>query len=105
MDELRNTKKLVREALKINILARNSDNYLYYLICKAKMKSLGADIDSISFRDGLLRKNEFGLPAFETVRRARQKIQAQHPELSGSAEVEEMRAINEESYREFAKEG
>lgn len=103
MDNLRNTTKLVKQALSISTRARNSDNYLYYLICKGKLQGQGIDIDSISLKDGLLNRQEYGLPNYETVRRTRQKIQEHCPELASSAEIEEMRAINEEAFREYAR--
>lgn len=49
--------------------------------------------------------NEFNLPQYETVRRARQKIQAELPELAGEDRVEAMRIINEENFRQYAKGG
>lgn len=103
MDNIRNTSDLVKEALINNPMARNSDNYLYYLICKAKLAGSGVNIDSLSFKDGLLKRKEFNIPAFETVRRTRQKIQQHFPELAGNAEVEAMRVIREEQFREFAR--
>ena len=82
MNDIKNTADLVKQVLMMNQKARNSDNYLYYVICKAKLAERGIDIDRISFRDGLLQRNEFGLPNFETVRRTRQKVQQCFPELS-----------------------
>ena len=105
MNELRNTTDLVKEALKSNPKARNSDNYLYYLICKAKLAAADMDVSKVSLKDGLLRRNEWGLPAFETVRRTRQKIQQHNPELAGTADVEAHRAIREEAFREYARNG
>jgi hypothetical protein len=105
MDNIRNTAKLVKEVLLNDKMARNSDNYLYYIICKAKLKGLGIDIKSLSLQDGLLHRSEYGLPAFETVRRSRQKIQADNPALAGTAEIEAIRMIREESFREFARSG
>lgn len=105
MDNLRNTKNLVRKALESSINARNSDNYLYYLICKAIMLSKGVDISTISFKEGLLLRKQYGLPNYETVRRARQKLQQENPDLAATAEVEAERAIREEAFREFVREG
>lgn len=105
MIKIRNIAKMVKEALIHNTTARNSDDYLYYLICSAKMKSLGMDIKDISFAEGLLNRNHYGLPNFETVRRTRQKIQQTHPELAGNDEVEAMRTINENIFREYARKG
>ena len=105
MDELRNTKQLVYEALKISKKARDSDNYLYYVICKAKLAAQGIDINNISFATALLNRNEYGLPVFETCRRARQRLQACNPELAGSERVEAVRSLREEVFREFAHHG
>lgn len=103
MDNLRSTKNLVRNALETSLKARNSDNYLYYLVCKAIMQTRGVNIDALSFRDGLLHREQYHLPNYETVRRARQKIQQENPDLSATAEVEAERAIREEAFREFAR--
>lgn len=103
MNEIKNTADLVKQVLMMNQKARNSDNYLYYVICKAKLAERGIDIDRISFRDGLLQRNEFGLPNFETVRRTRQKVQQCFPELSGTDETEAMRVIQEEAFRAYAR--
>lgn len=98
-----NTSDLVKEALIRNPQARNSDNYLYYIICKAILAGSGLDISQISFKEGLLHRNDYMLPAFETVRRSRQKLQASFPELAGDSEVEAMRVIKEEAFRDYAR--
>ena len=103
MEELKNTAKLVKNILETRPKARNSDNYLYFLVCHTKLKNQGFDIRSVSLSDALLNRNFYQLPVFETVRRARQKIQAKHPELAASDEVQEIRAIKEEVFREFAR--
>lgn len=103
MNSIKNTADLVKQVLMINPKARNSDNYLYYVVCKVKLAEQGIDIDKLSFREGLLQRNEFGLPNFETVRRTRQKIQHDNPELSAHSDVKAQRAILEEAYREFAR--
>lgn len=103
MNDIRNTSDLVKEALINNPKTRNSDNYLYYIICKAKLAGSGIDINKISFQDGLLHRNDYGLPNFETVRRTRQKVQQCFPELAGNAEVEAMRVIQEEAFRDYAR--
>lgn len=103
MDNLRNTKNLVRTALETSMKARNSDNYLYYMVCKSIMRTRGVDIDALSFREGLLQREQYNLPNYETVRRARQKLQQENPNLAATAEVEAERAIREEAFREFAR--
>lgn len=105
MEHLRNTKDLVKAALKASEKARNSDDYLYYLVCKGIMQADGYTIDKMSFPRVLLKRKEYGLPGYETVRRSRQKCQQEDPELRAAADVEAERAIREEAYREFARKG
>ena len=103
MFDLKNTSDLVKEVLANNPKARNNDNYLYYVICKAKMAGNGIDVDTVSFKDGLLHRSEYNIPNFETVRRTRQKIQQHFPELASSADVEAMRIVQEEAFRSYAR--
>ena len=49
-----------------------------------------------------MKMKEYGLPGFETVRRSRQKVQADNPELEGTESTRRKRAKQEAVYREFA---
>lgn len=102
MDELRNTAKAVKRALETDRKARNCDDYLYFLVCKEKLSEIGVDIKTLSFETALLWRKVYKLPPFETVRRARQKIQSKYPELSGCVVVERARAEKMTDYRAFA---
>lgn len=97
--ELKTTTDLVKDILEHDIAARNSDDYLYYMVCQR--------IDGISvhlpFWKVILNRKNYNYPAFESVRRARQKIQAQCPELAGCDEVEGQRIVNEEIFRDYAR--
>ena len=103
MQDLQTTKKLVMDVLVKNPQARNSDNYLYYIICKEQLEKQGLGIDRISLANALLHRERYGLPNFETVRRTRQKAQEKNPALAALPEVEEARLDLEEEYREFAR--
>ena len=103
MQDLQTTKKLVLDVLVNNPQARNSDNYLYYIICKGQLEKQGLDIGKISLSTALLRREEFALPPFETVRRTRQKAQEKNPALAAVPEVEAARIAEEEKFREFAR--
>ena len=103
MNEIKHTSKLVKKALINHPQARNSDNYLYYVICHDLLAEIGLNIDKLSLTNALLNRKVYGLPNFETVRRTRQKIQAECPELCGTDEVEEARSYNEDAFREYAK--
>ncbi len=101
--ELKTTTDIVREVLKGHEQARNCDDYLYYLVCSLVGKQNGFDVDKMSLSHFLLYRREYDLPAFETVRRTRQKLQQHNPELCGSDVVEGYRLANEETFRKYAR--
>jgi hypothetical protein len=103
MNEIKSVAKLVEKVLINHPEARNSDNYLYYVICHDILAKIGLNIDKLSLTNALLNRKVFGLPPFETVRRTRQKVQEHHPELRGTDEVEEARTYLEEEYRDYAR--
>ena len=104
MDNIRCVSNIVWEILLNNRPARNSDNVLYMLVCEKRLMEKGLTVDKISFKEGLLSHKEYNLPNFETVRRTRQKLQAQFPELNGSERVTEGRTKREKVFREYARE-
>ena len=99
MDNLKNATDIVKEILKENPDARNDDDYLYLKVCE---RIDGVSI-SLPFWRVILNRKKYNYPAFETVRRTRQKIQQHHPELSGCSEVEAFRTVNEEKFRNYAR--
>ena len=103
MQDLQTTKKLVLDVLVNNPQARNSDNYLYYIICKGQLEKQGLDIKKTTLAAALLDRERYALPPFETVRRTRQKAQEKNPALAAVPEVEAARDELEEEYREFAR--
>ena len=103
MQDLKTTKKLVADALERHPQTRNSDNYLYYIICKEQLEKQGFDIEEITFAKALLHRKTYNLPPFETVRRTRQKAQEKNPALAALPEVEAARIAEEEKFREFAR--
>ena len=103
MHKLNTTKKLVADALEKHPQTRNSDNYLYFIICKGQLEKQGLDIEKISLSNALLNRKAFDLPPFESVRRSRQKAQEKNPALAALPEVEAVRIAEEEKFREFAR--
>ncbi len=101
MGEFSNASKLVLSILIENKQARNSDNHLFYLVGKNILSEKGIDIDNIGFKELMLSLKEYGLPQFETVVRARRKLQQQFPELSGNEQVSMARLANAEAYQEL----
>lgn len=95
--------KLVQHILETDERARNSDSFLYMKVLTTIGTEKGIDIHSMPITVFLLNLREFGFPPFESVRRARQKIQAKHPELAACDAVRAFRGENEEIYREYAR--
>ena len=103
MGYIRRVSEEVLDVLKLYPDTRNSDDLLYYYICRRKLLENGYGIANMHFADVWLFRKEFGIPPFETVRRTRQKIQQTIPELRGDTEVEAMRMVKEEEYRAYAR--
>ncbi len=103
MTDLKNTTAMVRSILEHDIQCRNSDSLLYLRVLAAVGNQKGLDLDAMSVPYFLLNLHGTEFPPFESVRRARQKVQAKHPELAASDKVNGFRAENEKAYREFAR--
>ena len=111
MAKLKHTTKIVKAILEKDKKARNDDNYLYLrVVCTVAnlnhIKEIyGINVSQMTVLDFFLSAKALKLPGFETVRRARQKVQAKFPELSGNEETTEARAECETVYREYSREG
>ncbi len=92
--DIQNVHRMVYLLLSEKPETRDSDDTLY---CEFAYK-LG--LNNETFGTVFTNRKELGLPPYETVRRARQKVQAEHPELKGNR-VKERQAA-EEVFREYA---
>lgn len=98
MKQLNKVKELVKNILTESENTRNSDDLLYITVCK-RINPIAA---SLPFYMVLGNRKEYGIPSFESVSRARRKIQEENPDLCGTDTVEAYRKVNEETFREFA---
>lgn len=90
--------------LKENIDARNDDMKLYLLVCnRCYQRYENQDIGGLPFAVIMNCYKELHLPHFESVRRSRAKLQASHPELAPSPEVQRGRKRCEHMYRTYGK--
>ena len=101
MTEIRKTAALVWDVLKEHPQSRNSDMLLYLKVCE----TINPEALKMPLCTVLPSLKEYGLPPFETVRRARQKIQAVLPYLGSNEKVASFRGEREKDFREFAREG
>jgi hypothetical protein len=97
--ELSNTTALVKTILDAKPQTRNSDDLLYYEVC---VKS-NSDCSYLPFWKVMQNRKAYRIPPFESVRRARQKLQATYPELASDSDVEAQRELNEEVFRDYAR--
>lgn len=103
MNELKTTAALVKHILETNPQARNSDSFLYLKVIQYEAHLKGVNLWGMTVTHFLLNINNIGFTGFETVRRARQKIQAQYPELAANKSVSAARMENEKDFRAFAR--
>lgn len=93
--EIYNTKEKVIRILEEEPATRSSDGLLFIRYCERQLNCKLPEIRKILLSD------EF--PAFETVRRARQKVQETNPELSANAFVKRARMENQVVFENFAR--
>lgn len=99
MDKLKTTQDRVEAILENFPETRDNDNLLYYHVVASVHKGIERHTVEYFFT----RFNSLDVPAFETVRRTRQKLQAACPWLRANETVESFRGANEKKYRAYAK--
>lgn len=95
--KFKGTEKLVLSILESVPAARNSDGILYLIV----IEKIGKGNSDKPISEILLGLEELGLPCFETVRRSRQKIQAEREDLRACDKVQDFRTEREESFRRY----
>ena len=103
VDKLIKTSELVLALLAEDEKCRNSDSYLYLRVVTVVAERLEIDLRKVTVKEFLLNLHGTSLPPFETVRRARQKVQERYPELAPNAAVAGFRQAEELKYRAFAR--
>ncbi|MBO7253270.1 MAG: hypothetical protein J6V25_11675 [Oscillospiraceae bacterium] len=100
--DLKHISGIVKVILQASERARNSDSFLYLRVLEFYACTKGIDLRNMTVPHFLMNMQDYGLPKFETVRRARQKAQEQHPELAANDKVQENRMAIEREFRAFA---
>lgn len=103
MADLKSTTAIVKAILEVDERARNSDSHLYMKVLELHGETTGIHYLRFPVSAFLEHMGKWGVPPFESVRRARQKVQASFPELASNRRVAQLRAENEEIYREYAR--
>ena len=102
MDDLKTVAGLVRSILEHYPQTRSSDSYLYLKVLEHQAHEKEIDLRILSVPVFLMEMEKLGFSGFETVRRARQKVQQHYPDLAASKPVKKFRDQNETVFRAFA---
>lgn len=102
MNDLNTIQGLVESLLEQDERCRNSDAFLYLRVLFDYSSRNGINLDVMSIPNFLLYHHGKEFPIFESVRRARQKLQAARPDLAACEAVEGFRAENEAQFRAYA---
>ena len=104
--EFNSLENLVQQYLEQVPATRSDDFKLYFLVAADIYGDNGfnptpgeTDFMNLPIYDFVMNHNQYGLPAFESVSRARRKIQSEHRELCDE-KTKEYRAKREEEFRE-----
>lgn len=97
MNKLPKTIQLVKAILEKYPETRDDDNLLWAKVLEA----VNFDSSDMTLSFVLENVKRYGLPSFQTVSRARRKVQQDHPELKGTARIQQKRKEQEQKYREF----
>ena len=92
---------IVKDTLTNIEMTRNDDYILTYFVIKKYLDDKDIKIDY--FYQIMMFHKTYGLPSIESITRARRLLQRKYPELRADREVENIRAKEEERYRELAK--
>jgi len=87
MRRIKTVSNVVEKILTEMPFTRASDDALYFEVC-IKFNPI---CEGLKFGETFNHINEMQLPKYESVSRVRRKIQAEHPELRPSKEVEDER--------------
>jgi hypothetical protein len=90
--------EIIKPILERDERARNDDFYLYSEV----LWELNPDALRLNVVTALRNHSDLNLPNYESVTRARRKVQAKHPELE-SERTRRRRLKEQEAYKEYAK--
>lgn len=94
---LESMEKVVLQVLEESLYARQDDYVLMYLVCE----KINPEILKKPLNIALYNHNELGLPNFDTITRARRKIQANRPDLKIEKTAKNRRK-REQMYKKYA---
>lgn len=101
MNKLYKVEEMVKEVLE-EVPAARDDDFVLLAHCYYK---LNPEVVGTPFNVVMLGHKEFGLPPFESITRARRKLQANNEELRATKEVETARLNKTADYINYSIDG
>lgn len=98
IQEMEKIQDTVKRVLMEHPSTRNSDTDLYIAVCK----EVNPTACRLTLVDAFEHRKELGLPNYESVGRARRRLQSKYKELRACTAVEHQRAENYEEMKEWA---
>lgn len=95
--KMENVETLVKRSLENNTTTREDDNLLYIDV----IKQINPAYINVNFLMTFMNARQMGLPAFESVSRARRKLQEKDESLKGSIENQRARDIKQMDMFEY----
>lgn len=96
---LYNTKERTFRILKEHPEARNSDEVLISMVDT----DINPTVAKMPYWVVMHNRAKYGLPTCESIRRCRQKLQSEHPELGSHEKIARVKREREKEYREFVR--
>lgn len=100
MSRLHKVEAVVKEVLTEVPETRGDD----FLLIAHTYARFNPEVLTMPFKDVMVNHKDLGIPYFESVRRARPKLQNKYPELKASSKVEQARLEKQEEYLEYVRE-
>lgn len=99
MAKLQKVEAIVERVLDRLPVTRDDDFLLIYNV----YKFMNEDTPYMDFRRVMRDHEALGLPSFESITRARRKVQSEKPELRPSKKAKKIRTEEERAYRQYAR--
>ena len=100
---IKNVANMVKEVLTEHPDTRNNDYLLWVKVIELDQDKSPLLIED--FRKVVANLRVLGIPNFETVSRARRKLQEKYPDLRATEETRQFRSEKEQEFKDFAKNG
>ncbi len=95
MKRLYDVQKEVEALLEAHAETRDSDDALYF-------RFITSINPMLTTHDVFINREKYGLPPYESVGRARRKLQEKRPDLRGTKRIQQLRKEREAEFLEYA---